>query len=73
MSGHRGKGDSAAAPWLVAILTKAASHNANPDLYAAAICIRVRPDCLLADILSAEAAASPYTKGATDSEAIRIL
>ena len=28
-------------------LAKVCSHNENPDHYAAAICIRVRPDCLL--------------------------
>jgi hypothetical protein len=28
-------------------LAKLCSHNENPDRYAAAFCIRVRPDCLL--------------------------
>src|SRR5216684_5680821 len=28
-------------------LAKVCSHSENPDRYAAAICIRVRPDCLL--------------------------
>jgi len=34
--------------WIVDdVLAKVSSHHENPDRYAAAICIRVRPGCLL--------------------------
>jgi hypothetical protein len=38
----------------------------NPDRYAAAICIRVRPDCLFRGILSARSASVRAAKGITD-------
>jgi hypothetical protein len=37
----------------------------NPDRYAAAICIRVRPDCLFRGILSARSASVRAAKGIT--------
>jgi hypothetical protein len=38
----------------------------NPDRYAAAICIRVRPDRCCPDISSEKAVGCPYREGVTD-------
>ena len=50
----------------MAIFSDGPSYNEKPDRYAAAICIRVRPDGCCSDILSEKAVAFPHCEGLND-------